>query len=119
MKELKVKIECTFAGYSTKKNGDVDVRFKAPYSEIVNTISLVRMIDRNIGVVCKINGGKPIPLGTFYLNKLSIDRDGESTINFNTELNSAEVNNMTELLVPESIIHILAKCVVEDEENDQ
>ena len=118
MKELKIKLECTFAGYSTKKNGDVDVRFKAPYSEIVNAISLVRMIDKNIGVACKVNGGKAISLGTFYLNKLSIDRDGESTIMFNTELNSAEINNFVELLAPESIIHVLAKAVVEEEEDE-
>lgn len=119
MKELKVKLECTFAGYSTKKNGDIDVRFKAPYSEIVNAISLVRMIDKNIGVICKVNGGKPVSLGTFYLNKLSVDRDGESTITFNTELNSAEINNFVELLAPESIIHVLAKSVVDEEVEDE
>lgn len=116
MQELKVKLECTFAGYSTKKNGDIDVKFKAPYSEIVNCVSLVRMIDRNIGVSCKVNGGKPIALGTFYLNRLNIDRDGESLITFNTELNSAEINNFVELLAPESIIHVLCKAVIEEEE---
>ena len=116
---MKVKLECTFAGYSTKKNGDIDVKFKAPYSEIVNCVSLVRMIDRNIGVACKVNGGKPINLGIFYLNRLNIDRDGESTIVFNTELNSAEINNFAELLAPESIIHVLAKAVVEEEEENE
>jgi len=114
MEELKVKLECTFAGYSTKKNGDVDVKFKAPYSEIVNCVSLVRMIGRNIGVACKVNGGKPVSLGTFYLNRLNIDRDGESTITFNTELNSAEINNFIELLAPESIIFVLAKAIIEE-----
>lgn len=118
MKELKVKLECTFAGYSTKKNGDIDVKFKAPYSEIVNCISLVRMIDKNIGVACKVNGGKPVSLGTFYLNRLSIDRDGESTIIFNTELNSAEINNFVELLAPESIIFVMAKAIVEESEEE-
>lgn len=115
MNELKIKIECTFAGYSTKKNGDIDIKFKAPYSEIVNVISMVRMINRNIGISCKVNGSKPISLGTFFLNKLSIDRDGESTLIFNTELDSAEINNFVELLTPESIIHIMAKSVVEEE----
>lgn len=118
MKDIKVKLECTFAGYSTKKNGDVDVRFKAPYSELVNAVSLVRMIDKNIGVACKVNGGKPVSLGTFYLNKLTIDRDGESTISFNTELNSAEINNFIELLAPESIIHVLSKATIDDEEEE-
>ena len=118
MKELKVKLECTFAGYSTKKNGDIDVKFKAPYSEIVNCISLVRMIDKNIGVACKVNGGKPVSLGTFYLNRLSIDRDGESTIIFNTELNSAEINNFVELLAPESIIFVMANAIVEESEEE-
>ena len=116
MKELKIKMECTFAGYSAKKNGDLDLRFKAPYSEVVNAVSLVRMINCNIGVEAKVNQGKPVSLGTFYLNKLSIDRDGESTILFNTELNSSEIENFKDLLVPEAIIILRCKALIDDEE---
>lgn len=116
MKELKVKIECTFAGYSAKKNGDLDLKFKAPYSEVVNSVSLVRMLSCNIGVAAKVNQGKPISLGTFYLNRLIIDKDGESSIVFNTEINSSEIENFKDLLTPEAIIYLLCKAAVDDED---
>lgn len=115
MKELKVKMECTFAGYSAKKNGDLDLKFKVPYSDVVNVVSLVRMINCNIGVEAKVNSGKPVSLGTFYVNKISIDRDGESTIVFNTELSSSEIDNFSDLLEPEAIIFLRCKAVVDEE----
>lgn len=113
--EIKVKIECTFDGHSIKRNGDIDLRFKAPYSEIAKSASLVRMINCNIGVHARVNNEKPEFLGTFYLNKLSFDHDGESKMVFNTELDSSEFDNFKSLFTPDAVIILLCKAVIEDE----
>ena len=112
---VKTKIECIFNGQNIKKNGDIDLKFKAPYSELVNAMALVRMINCNIGVYAKVNANKPNFLGTFYFNKLSLDHDGESTITFNTELDSSEIDNFKTLLEIDAVIILLCKAVIEDE----
>ena len=61
---------------------------------------------------------KKLALGTFYLDKLVIDREGESTLKFNSEIESVELDNLTELTTPEIIIKLMCMGSVEDEEEE-
>ena len=118
MEKVKSKLECSFNGYSTKKNGDVDVSFKAPYSELVNCMKLLQMISCNIQCKAKMGAsGKPFDLGTFYLTKFNVDRDGETRLTFNTEIESSEIENMINLTEKDQIIYLM--CVAELEDDDE
>ena len=61
---------------------------------------------------------KKLALGTFYLDKLVIDREGECTLKFNSEIESVELDNLTELTTPEIIIKLMCMGSVEDEEEE-
>lgn len=116
MKKVKVKLDVQYNGHSVKKNGAVDINFILPYSELTNTLKLLQLINCNINVAAKMGTNKPISLGVFYLNKMSIDRDGQSKVSFNTEIESSELINITELTTPDTIIHLLCLGNIEDEE---
>uniref|UniRef100_UPI0037DD7C56 hypothetical protein n=1 Tax=Methanobrevibacter smithii TaxID=2173 RepID=UPI0037DD7C56 len=119
MKKIKVKLESQYNGHSIKKNGSVDMNFILPYSEIVNVVKLLQLINCNIHVLAKVGTSNPVSLGVFYLNKVNIDRDGQSKISFNTELESSEINNMTELTEPDTIIRLMCSGTIEDEDNEE
>jgi len=119
MSKIKVKLEVQYNGHSIKKNGDVDLQFKAPYSEIANALTLVSMINANITVKAKVGNDKPISLGSFYLKNINIDRDGETKIRLNTELESSEINNFNELTQPETIIYLSCSADIENEEDEE
>ncbi len=119
MEKIKVKLESQYNGHSIKKNGSVDMNFILPYSEIINAVKLLQLINCNINVSAKVGTNKPVNLGVFYLNKMNIDRDGQVKLSFNTELESSEINNMTELTEPETIIHLLCSGVIEKENEEE
>ena len=119
MKQIKTTIEAQFDGFVTRKNGDIDLKIRAPYSELVNVMNLLQMIDCNIKVACKVNQGKAFSLGTFWLYKLIFDKDGESKITFNTELTCSEYENFKELLAPEAVIMLQAKAIIDSEDDDE
>lgn len=119
MKKVKTKIEVQYNGHSIKKNGAVDLNFKSPYSELVNSIALLQLLNCNVQVKAKVGNNNPIDLGTFYLDKLSVDRDGESSIKFNTEIDNTEINMLNELTERETIIHLLCSGVIEDEDEEE
>ena len=115
MKKIKIKLEVQYDGHSIKKNGSVDLRFKSPYSELVKSLELLQLINCNINIKAKVNNVN-YEIGTFYLNNLSVDRDGESKIKFNTELENVEMNNLNNLTERDVIIFILCSGGVEEEE---
>ena len=118
MEKLKVMLEAQYNGHSVKKNGSVDLSFKIPYSNLMDCVKLLQLLSVNISMKASINGMKKLALGTFYLDKLVIDREGESTLKFNSEIESVELDNLTELTTPEIIIKLMCMGSVEDEEEE-
>lgn len=118
MKKVKCTLEAQYNGHSIKNNGDVDLNFKIPYSEITSGLLLTQMLNANINIVAKVGAGKPINLGTFMLKNLSIDRDGETKIKFNSEVDNAEVVNFVDLAERETIVKLKCEAMVEVEEDD-
>lgn len=108
-----------YNGHSIKNNGDLDLNFKADYSEIVNVVSLVRMLNQSIDVKTKVGSEKPKSLGSFSLKTLSIDRDGESKIKFNSDFNAIDPDTLADLLQPETLIILQCSALVEVEDDEE
>jgi hypothetical protein len=116
-KEVKVKAVGEFNGQSTKPNKSIDLSFKFPYSELVNSVQTLQMLNENITVSAKIGDEKPIKLGMFTLNGLNFDRDGEAVLKLNSMLDYVEADNLNTIaaLGKGEQFHILFKASVEEE----
>lgn len=117
--EIKTKMVVQYNGHNVRKGGDLDLNFKTDYSEIVNTLSLMRMLNQNINIKIKIGHNKPETLGTFSLKNVNIDRDGESKIKFNSEMVHIDTNKLLDLLTPDTLIIMQATAVVDIEDEPQ
>lgn len=95
--KIKVKQVVKYHGHSLSANGSVNFTLKAQYSELVNTIQLMQMLNNDISIKAKIPGNSPMKLGFFRLKQIVIDGDGESTIKFNGLNNYIEVDNLNML----------------------
>lgn len=119
MKKVKVLLEVQYDGHSVKRNTSIDLKFKAPYSELVNCLNLLQLLNCNVRLIAKANNKNKYEIGTFYLNNLSIDRDGESNIKFNSEVDYVELNNINLLTEKETIIKLLCTGEVQEEDDEE
>ncbi len=93
---LKVKQIVQYGGHSLKANGSVDFTLKAAYSELVNTIQTMQMLNNDITIKAKVNK-KVLPLGIFRIKQIIIDGDGESKLRFNGLSDYIEMDNLNML----------------------
>lgn len=93
---LKVKQVVQYGGHSLKANGSVDFTLKAAYSELVNTIQTMQMLNNDITIKAKVNK-KVLPLGIFRIKQIIIDGDGESKLRFNGLSDYIEMDNLNML----------------------
>lgn len=94
MKNLKVKEVVTYNGHSIRANGSVTLVLKASYSELVNTISVMQMLNNDVSMKAKIPGHPPFKVGSFRVQQITIDGDGESTLKFNGVSDYIEMDNL-------------------------
>jgi hypothetical protein len=122
METVKIKTESKYVSHGVKSNKSIDILFKMPYSELVNYIQSIQMLNENITVAGKIGADKkPIKLGTFMLNNITIDRDGEGKIKFNSQLDFVESQNINELANrnDEPLILFLKAEIDTEKENEE
>ena len=93
---LKVKQVVQSGGHSLKANGSVDFTLKAAYSELVNTIQTMQMLNNDITIKAKVNK-KVLSLGIFRIKQIIIDGDGESKLRFNGLSDYIEMDNLNML----------------------
>ena len=93
---LKVKQVVQYGGHSLKANGSVDFTLKAAYSELVNTIQTMQMLNNDITIKAKVNK-KVLSLGIFRIKQIIIDGDGESKLRFNGLSDYIEMDNLNML----------------------
>lgn len=116
---IKSQMMVQYNGHSFTKNGDLDLNFKVDYSEIVNVLSLMRMLNQNIDVQVKLGRDKPETLGVFHIKNINVDRDGESKVKFNSETSSINPDKLMDLAEPDTIIMLRASAVIETEDGDE
>ena len=94
MKQIKVKQVVKYGGHSLSANGSVNFTLKAAYSELVNTIQAMQMLNNDVHIGAKLPGQKPMKLGMFRIKQITVDGDGESTIKFNGLNDYIEMDNL-------------------------
>lgn len=99
---LKVKEVVKYGGHSLSANGAVNFTLKAGYSELVNSIGVMQMLNNDVNIKAKVPGSKPIKLGVFRVKQIVVDGDGESTLKFNGLNDYIEMDNLNMLPMNDS-----------------
>ena len=94
MTNVKVKQVVTYGGHSLKANGAVDFTLKSAYSELVNTVQTMQMLNNDVSIKAKLPGQKAMKLGVFRIKQIIIDGDGESILKFNGLNDYIEMDNL-------------------------
>lgn len=120
---VKVKEVVRYDGHNVSANGSVNFNLKAGYSELVNTINVMQMLNNDVNIKAKIPGQKAMKLGIFRIKQVTIDGDGESKLKFNGLNDYIEMDNLN--LLPlnsddnkEFVVMMEAEIETEDERED-
>lgn len=120
---IKVKQVVKYDGHSLSSNGSVNFKLRASYSELVNSIKLMQMLNNDVIIKAKIPGSKVMKLGIFRIKQIVIDGDGESKITLNGLNDFIEMDNLNLLPLKNSEetneFQVLYESNVEDEENEE
>lgn len=120
---IKVRQVVKYDGHSLSSNGSVNFKLRASYSELVNSIKLMQMLNNDVTIKAKIPGSKVMKLGIFRIKQIVIDGDGESKITFNGLNDFIEMDNLNLLPLKNSEetneFQVLYESNVEDEENEE
>lgn len=120
---IKVRQVVKYDGHSLSSNGSVNFKLRASYSELVNSIKLMQMLNNDVTIKAKVPGSKVIKLGIFRIKQIVIDGDGESKITFNGLNDFIEMDNLNLLPLKNSEetneFQVLYESNVEDEENEE
>lgn len=114
---IRVKEFVAYKGHSISASGKVTVTFGAMYSELVNTIKLMQMLNNDIVVYAKLPESGPLKLGMFRLKQIVVDGDGESKIKFDGITDYIETDNLNMLpLNSDECKEFQIRCTAEIEE---
>lgn len=119
---VKVKTEGKYVNHNVKANKAVDVVFSMPYTELKNYIQTIQMLNENVTLAAKIGADKkPIKLGTYMVNSINVDRDGQGKLKFNSTLDHVDANALNDVAArndePLSVL-LKAEIELEDEEEN-
>jgi hypothetical protein len=117
MNNMRVKEVVFYSGHGITANGTVSLKFKAPYSELINTINTMQMLNNDVSIKAKLPGEPVKKLGTFRIKGINIDGDGESVIKFDSLNTFVEVDNLNAIVTSEPF-QVLMEANVELEEVD-
>lgn len=120
---IKVKQVVKYDGHSLSSNGSVNFKLRASYSELVNSIQLMQLLNNDVTIKAKIPGVKAMKLGMFRIKQIVFDGDGESKITFNGLNDFIEMDNLNLLPLKNneetSEFKIMYESEVEVEENNE
>ena len=92
---------------------------------MTNTIQLLQLLSNDIKLVVKKPNEKPFKLGTFRLQALNYDHDGQAKIRFNSMTDFVEVDDVNRLIPDDKqerfSIRVMAEIEIEegDEQEDE
>jgi len=95
--QVKVKEVVKFGGNSLSRNGSVNITFDAGYSELVESVKALQMLNNDVTIKAKLPGEKAMMLGTFRIKQIQFDGDGDSRLKFNGLRDFVEFNNINKL----------------------
>lgn len=94
---VRVKEVMLYKGHGISSNGKVNLNLKADYSEIVNSIGVLQMLNNDVYAKVKLHNEKPMKLGYFRIKQVNFDSDGESTIKLQGIKDYIETDNLNML----------------------
>ena len=119
--QVKVKEVVKFGGNSLSRNGSVNITFDAGYSELVESVKALQMLNNDVTIKAKLPGEKAMMLGTFGIKQIQFDGDGDSRLKFNGLRDFIEFNNINKLPLSTdetSEFQVLMVADVEEEDED-
>lgn len=122
-KKVNIKLIAQYNGHQAKPSGSVDLNIKTEYSELVNTIPLLQMLNNDIKIEVKKASEKPFSLGIFRLQALNYDHDGQAKIKFNSTNDFVEIDNLNKLIPMDQTerftIRMSSIIEIEEEEDEE
>ncbi len=119
--EVKVKEVVKFGGNSLSRNGSVNINFDANYSELVESVKVLQMLNSDVTIKAKLPGEKAMMLGMFRVKQLTFGDDGSSKLKFNGLRDFVEFTNINKLPLSTdetSEFQVLMVATVEEEGED-
>ena len=101
-----------FYGASTKNNFDVELKIRFTESDLYDAIQFISGIGRHLKLLAVVDEEK-VPLVIWGVNKLSIDKNAQTTISLKSTIENANMDNINKLLVEEQEIVLKAKVITE------
>lgn len=115
---IKVKEIVKYNGHKVKANGAIDLSFKAMYSELTNSMQVLQFLNNDVKLKVKIGTNKPMELGMFRVQKVIVDNDGESILNFTSLTDFIDLDNINNLIGKDEF-HVMFEANVELEEEEE
>ena len=96
----KIKLQCQYDGANTTKNGITTLKFRCPFSEIINYINVVRCIGLNLKVGIVVENTKYLLTPQARFKNIRIDREGEAIVQIEAEIvNYASIINACDKII--------------------
>lgn len=119
MKKVKIREVVGYNGHNVKANGIVNLNLKAMYSELVNTIQVLQLLNNDVKISV-VEGKSENSLGMFRVKNVNVSDDGESVLKFETLAEAAEMDKINSLVGKETefTINMFAEVDTEDSDED-
>ena len=118
MKKVKIREVVGYNGHNVKANGIVNLNLKAMYSELVNTIQVLQLLNNDVKISV-VEGKSENSLGMFRVKNVNISDDGESVLKFETLAEAAEMDKINSLVGKETEFTINMFAEVDMEDSDE
>lgn len=122
MAEEKVIIKAVgiFNGTNIKKNKSIDINFKFSHDERISMMKAVAFISQNVQIYSKKESDKSKYLGEFRFQNLNMDRDGETKLKFNSEMESVNMEAISEMIEDGAeLLKLKMQAVIELEDGEE
>lgn len=117
--KINVKGVVSYRGHSVKANGNMEISFKAMYSEITNSMQVLQLLNNDVKITAKLPGTKPVVLGTYNVKNVMFDGDGESVLKFVSLVEFVEMDNINTLVSQENFQIKIEGDVETENENEK
>ena len=117
MTKVKIKQMVSYLGHSLTSNGIVNLTLKAMYSELVNTIQVMQLLNNDITLKAKLNS-EVKNVGIFRVKHIDIDDDGESKLKLTGMAECVNLDVLNEFPLKSDEVQEFAVMLMADLESD-
>ena len=104
VKKVRIEQVVEYVRHTLRANGNLDITFKAQYSELTNSVQLIQMLNNDVFIKAKLPNKKAMALGMFRIKDIKVNDDGESQIKFNSLNTYVEMDNINLLILDDDSV---------------